>query len=48
MELLEASDGNISDVYICRLRKKLEGNTKQRLIFTDRGEGYRTVLRFSQ
>lgn len=45
MEILEATDGNISDVYICHLRKKLESDTGRRLIFTERGKGYYTVLR---
>ena len=44
MELLGATEGNISDVYICHLRKKLERDTGRRLIFTERGKGYRTVL----
>lgn len=32
--------GNIVDVYICRLRKKIEFPIGRRLIFTVRGEGY--------
>lgn len=44
MEILGATDGNISDVYICHLRKKLEGEGAKRLIFTHRGEGYSTSL----
>ena len=43
-ELLGASDGNIADVYICRLRKKLEGRLNRKLIFAERGRGYRTIL----
>lgn len=43
MALMGAERGNISDVYICRLRGKLE--TEKRLIFTERGVGYRTVLK---
>lgn len=45
MELLGAERGNISDVYIYHLRKKLEGNSGKRLIFTERGVGYRTLLK---
>ena len=43
-ELLGASDGNIADVYICRLRKKLEGRLNRKLIFAERGRGYKTIL----
>ncbi len=44
MRLLQATDGNISDVYICHLRKKLELTSGKRFIFTERGKGYRTTL----
>ncbi len=44
-ELLGAEEGNISDVYICNIRKKLESDGAQRVIFTVRGRGYRTTLR---
>ncbi|MBE6578076.1 MAG: winged helix-turn-helix transcriptional regulator [Ruminococcaceae bacterium] len=44
MELLGASEGNISDVYICLLRKKLETKFNRRLIFTHRNKGYSTGL----
>ncbi len=44
MEMLEADSGNISEVYIHHLRKKLERDGK-RLIFTERGVGYYTHLR---
>ncbi len=44
MELLGAEQGNISDVYVCRLRQKLEAGTDRRLIFTERGKGYYTTL----
>ncbi len=39
-ELFGAEDGNITDVYICRLRKKLEEPFGARLIKTVRGRGY--------
>lgn len=42
--LLGAAEGNITDVYVCRLRKKLEEPLGRRLIFAERGRGYRTVL----
>ena len=37
---LSSSEGNICDVYICRLRSKLEGGGAERLIYTVRGKGY--------
>ena len=45
MKILDAEDGNISDVYICHLRKKLELPSGKRLIFTERGQGYKTFLK---
>ena len=42
--LLGESDGNKADVYICRLRKKLETPAGKRKIVTRRGEGYSTTL----
>ncbi len=45
MDMLGAEQGNIADVYICNLRKKLEKPIGKRLIFTERGKGYRTKLR---
>ena len=48
MELLSATDGNISDVYICFLRKKLEKQLQKRLIFTHRNKGYSTCLRIEE
>ncbi len=45
MQLLGADDGNISDVYICALRKKLELPAGKRIIFTQRGVGYYTNLK---
>ena len=44
LKLFETQDGNIADVYICHLRRKLELPLGKRLIFTERGKGYRTVL----
>ena len=41
---LSSSDGNICDVYICRLRSKLEGGGAERLIYTVRGKGYMLKL----
>lgn len=40
-QLLGAKEGNIADVYICHLRKKLEGLYGHRMIFTVRSQGYR-------
>ena len=39
-ELLGATDGNISDVYICMLRRKIDNRFGVKLIYTVRGEGY--------
>ena len=47
MELLDAEDGNISDVYVCHLRRKLDSKLGRKLIITERGKGYRTSLKFS-
>lgn len=43
-ELFSNPNGNISDVYICKLRKKLEEPLSQRLILTVRSAGYKIVL----
>lgn len=40
-ELFENGSSNIGDVYICRLRKKLEATLGRRLIFTVREKGYK-------
>ena len=40
--LLGAEKGNIADVYICRLRRKLESDDK-RIIFTVRSRGYKII-----
>ncbi len=45
MELFLNSSGNISDVYICKIRKKLEEPLSKRLIFTVRSKGYKIVLK---
>lgn len=42
-ELFEKGNSNIGDVYICKLRKKLEGALGKRLIFTVREKGYKIV-----
>lgn len=39
-ELLGASDGNICDVYICMLRRKIDNRLGVKLIYTVRGKGY--------
>ena len=41
--LLESGQGNIVDVYICKLRKKLEEPFSTRLIFTVRNKGYKIM-----
>lgn len=40
-ELLGANEGNIADVYICMLRRKIDNRLGIKLIYTVRGEGYR-------
>ncbi len=47
MNILGAKNSNMADVYICNIRKKLEGNGTARVIFTERGSGYRTILRMA-
>lgn len=39
-ELLGADNGNICDVYICMLRRKIDNSLGVKLIYTVRGEGY--------
>ena len=39
-KILSSSDGNISDVYIFKLRSKLEAGGAERLIYTVRSKGY--------
>ena len=41
--LFENGNSNIGDVYICKLRKKLEVSLGQRLIFTVREKGYKIL-----
>ena len=41
--LLGAQKGNISDVYIYRLRQKLEAQNGTRIIFTVRSKGYKII-----
>lgn len=42
--LLGATEGNIADVYVCRLRKKLEEADPLRVILTVRSEGYKSII----
>ena len=44
MEILGAEKGNISDVYVCLLRKKLEQLCECHVILTVRGVGYSMAL----
>ncbi len=39
-ELLGADEGNICDVYICMLRRKIDNRFGVKLIYTVRGKGY--------
>lgn len=38
--ILGSEDGNIGDVYICHLRKKIDNKLGLKLIYTIRGKGY--------
>ena len=38
--LLDAKDGNIGDVYICHLRKKIDHRLGIKIIYTIHGKGY--------
>ncbi len=40
LNILGAESGNISDVYICHLRRKIDSRLGLKLIYTVRGEGY--------
>ena len=42
--LLGADSSNISDVYVCHLRKKLEALSARKLIYTERSRGYRIEI----
>ena len=44
-KLFGNESSNISDVYICKLRKKLEQPLGQRLIFTVREKGYKIIAK---
>ena len=48
MSLFDAVDGNIADVYICHLRRKLETPFGVRFIKTVRGKGYSLNVRISE
>lgn len=41
---LSSCDGNMCDVYICKLRSKLEAGRAERLIYTVRSKGYMLKL----
>lgn len=45
---LGAEDGNIADVYICHLRKKLEAPYGIKIIYTVRQKGYMTTYKLIQ
>ena len=38
--VLSSADGNMCDVYICKIRTKLEKSGSEKFIFTVRGKGY--------
>ena len=46
--LLGADSGNLVDVYICYLRRKLERPLNKKLIFSKRGFGYGTTLKMEK
>ena len=43
-QALSSADGNICDVYICKLRSKLEAGGSERFIYTVRSKGYMLKL----
>ena len=45
LNLFDASDSNIAEVYICHLRGKLEAPFGIKVIYTVRGKGYTTDYR---
>ena len=45
MRILGADEGNIADVYVSRLRKKLETADGPRIIGTVRGKGYKLLVK---
>lgn len=47
LELFDAYDGNIADVYICHLRRKIEDPFGVKLIKTVRGKGYLLSSKFT-
>ncbi len=47
-EIFGADDGNISEVYVCHIRRKLDYRLGKKLIYTERGRGYRTTLKLSE
>jgi DNA-binding response OmpR family regulator len=42
--VLSSSEGNMCDVYICKLRTKLESVSNRKLIYTVRSKGYALKL----
>ena len=47
-QILGNEGGNLVDVYVCYLRKKLERPLNRKLIFSVRGQGYSTVLKMEK
>ena len=47
-QILGNESGNLVDVYVCYLRKKLECPLNRKLIFSARGQGYSTVLKMEK
>lgn len=39
-ELFDSTEGNIADVYICKLRAKIDNNLGLKFIYTVKGKGY--------
>ena len=48
MALFGAEKGNIADVYVSRLRKKLEDPSCPRIIETVRGKGYKIRVKIKK
>ena len=48
MRFFGADEGNIADVYVSRLRKKLESPYDSRIIETVRGKGYKLLVKIKK
>ena len=47
-KIFDVTDGNIVDVYIHHLRKKLEEPFSRKIIYTVRSKGYKTTAKLKR